>query len=96
MTGLGALEVRATLRQRDFDVEFHVEAGEVLAVLGPNGAGKSTALHVISGMVRPDAGVVRLGQRVLTDTAAGVAVPTYDRRARPVGRSCTCAGADAG
>ena len=80
MTGSGALEVRAVLRQRDFDVEFRVEAGEVLAVLGPNGAGKSTALHVISGLVRPDVGVVRLGQRVLTDTAAGVAVPTYDRR----------------
>jgi molybdate transport system ATP-binding protein len=37
-------------------------------------------LHLVSGLVRPDAGVVRLGERVLTDTAAGIAVPTYDRR----------------
>jgi molybdate transport system ATP-binding protein len=61
-------------------VEFSVSAGEVLAVLGPNGAGKSTALHVIAGLVRPDEGVVRLGKRVLTDTAAGVNVATHDRR----------------
>jgi molybdate transport system ATP-binding protein len=49
-------------------------------VLGPNGAGKSTALHVIAGLVRPDAGLVRLGDRVLTDTATGVNVATHDRR----------------
>ncbi len=74
------LQVRAVLAERDIDLAFDVAAGEVLAVLGPNGAGKSTALHVISGLVRPDAGVVRLGGRVLTDTEAGVFVPTYARR----------------
>lgn len=57
-----------------------MSAGEVLAVLGPNGAGKSTALHVISGLVRPDAGLVRLGDRMLTDTASGVNVATHRRR----------------
>jgi molybdate transport system ATP-binding protein len=74
------LQLRAVVAERDLDVEFSVSAGEVLAVLGPNGAGKSTALHVIAGLVRPDEGVVRLGDRVLTDTAAGVDVPTHDRR----------------
>ncbi|MCV7226274.1 sulfate/molybdate ABC transporter ATP-binding protein [Mycolicibacterium komossense] len=77
MTGL---QVRAVLAERDVDMEFGIAAGEVLAILGPNGAGKSTALHVISGLVRPDRGYVRLGDRVLTDTDAGVFVPTYDRR----------------
>ncbi len=37
-------------------------------MLGPNGAGKSTALHVIAGLIRPDAGTVRVGDRLLTDT----------------------------
>jgi molybdate transport system ATP-binding protein len=77
---MSELQVRGVLAERDFDVEFSVSAGEVLAVLGPNGAGKSTAMHVISGLVRPDSGLVRLGDRVLTDTDAGVFVPTYDRR----------------
>jgi molybdate transport system ATP-binding protein len=74
------LQLRAVVADRDLDVEFSVSAGEVLAVLGPNGAGKSTAFHVIAGLVRPDEGLVRLGERVLTDTAAGVNVATHDRR----------------
>jgi molybdate transport system ATP-binding protein len=77
---MSELQVRGVLAERDFDVEFAVSAGEVLAVLGPNGAGKSTTMHLISGLVRPDSGLVRLGDRVLTDTDAGVFVPTYDRR----------------
>ncbi|ORW50845.1 molybdenum ABC transporter ATP-binding protein [Mycobacterium paraense] len=77
---MSELQLRAVVAERDLDVEFSVSAGEVLAVLGPNGAGKSTALHVIAGLVRPDEGVVRLGDRVLTDTAAGVHVATHDRR----------------
>jgi len=74
------LQLRAVVAGRGLDVDFSVTAGEVLAVLGPNGAGKSTALHVVAGLVRPDEGVVRLGDRVLTDTAAGVNVATHDRR----------------
>ncbi|OBA57999.1 molybdenum ABC transporter ATP-binding protein [Mycobacterium sp. 1100029.7] len=77
---MSELHLRAVVADRRLDVEFSVSAGEVLAVLGPNGAGKSTALHVIAGLVRPDEGVVRLGDRVLTDTAAGVDVATHDRR----------------
>jgi molybdate transport system ATP-binding protein len=74
------LQLRAVVADRQLEVEFSVSAGEVLAVLGPNGAGKSTALHVIAGLLRPDEGMVRLGDRVLTDTAAGVNVATHDRQ----------------
>ncbi|MCV7099784.1 sulfate/molybdate ABC transporter ATP-binding protein [Mycobacterium palustre] len=77
---MSELQLRAVVAARRLDVEFSVRPGEVLALLGPNGAGKSTALHVIAGLVRPDDGLVRLGDRVLTDTAAGVHVPTHDRR----------------
>src|ERR1700739_1546853 len=77
---MSELQLRAVVADRHLDVEFSVSAGEVLAVLGPNGAGKSTALHVIAGLVCPDKGLVRLGDRVLTDTAAGVNVATHDRR----------------
>ncbi|BBX73439.1 sulfate/molybdate ABC transporter ATP-binding protein [Mycobacterium shinjukuense] len=77
---MSELQLRALVADRQLDVEFSVSAGEVLAVLGPNGAGKSTALHVIAGLLRPDEGHVRVGNRVLTDTATGVNVATHDRR----------------
>jgi branched-chain amino acid transport system ATP-binding protein len=41
------------------DVGFAVARGEICAVIGPNGAGKSSLLNVISGVYRPDRGVVR-------------------------------------
>lgn len=77
---MSGLQLRAVVAERGLDVAFTVPPGQVLAVVGPNGAGKSTALHVIAGLVRPDAGLVRLGDRVLTDTSAGVQVATHDRR----------------
>ncbi|GAB3205252.1 sugar ABC transporter ATP-binding protein [Marinactinospora endophytica] len=45
--------------------DFAAEAGTVHAVLGPNGSGKSTLLKVLTGVVEPDAGEVRLEGRPL-------------------------------
>ena len=41
-------------------VSLKILAGEVLAFLGPNGAGKTTTIKMIAGLVRPDAGWVRI------------------------------------
>ncbi|TMC26728.1 MAG: ATP-binding cassette domain-containing protein, partial [Chloroflexi bacterium] len=42
------------------DVSLNVNEGEFIAVLGPNGAGKSTLLKLLLGMLKPQAGVVRV------------------------------------
>lgn len=42
------------------DVTLSVRKGEILAVLGLNGAGKTTLVKILSGLITPDAGVVRL------------------------------------
>jgi len=46
-------------------VDFVLHPGEVLAIVGDNGAGKSTLIKHISGVYRPDAGEIRLGDVVL-------------------------------
>ncbi|HEY3506964.1 MAG TPA: sugar ABC transporter ATP-binding protein [Actinocatenispora sp.] len=43
------------------DVSLAIEPGECLGLVGRNGAGKSTVVSILSGLRRPDTGVVRLG-----------------------------------
>ncbi|HEY3379087.1 MAG TPA: ABC transporter ATP-binding protein [Armatimonadota bacterium] len=52
--------------------EFHVAQGESVLVTGPSGCGKTTLLHLLAGLLRPDAGEITIdGLRVdLLDTSA--------------------------
>src|SRR5690242_6098744 len=56
---MGVVKTFGTTRALD-GLELRVEPGEVHGFLGPNGAGKSTTLRVLLGLLRPDAGTVRL------------------------------------
>ena len=60
-------------------VSFRVAPGEVVGLLGPNGAGKTTCFNMTVGLVRPDAGTVRLGDEDLTR------LPMHLRARRGVG-----------
>ncbi|MDQ3812849.1 MAG: LPS export ABC transporter ATP-binding protein, partial [Armatimonadota bacterium] len=48
------------------DVSLEVHRGEVVGLLGPNGAGKTTSFYMIMGLVKPDSGVVHLGESNIT------------------------------
>ena len=52
-------------------VSFEARPGEIAGLIGPNGAGKSTLLRALAGLIRPDSGVVRLGDTPLTTLNAG-------------------------
>ena len=38
------------------DIDFHIDAGEIVGVIGPNGAGKSTLFNLITGLYKPTSG----------------------------------------
>jgi ABC-2 type transport system ATP-binding protein len=42
------------------DLSFAVGEGEIVALLGPNGAGKTTTIEILEGLLRADAGKVRI------------------------------------
>ncbi|MFM0718853.1 sugar ABC transporter ATP-binding protein [Paraburkholderia strydomiana] len=46
-------------------VDFRLFPGEVHTLMGQNGAGKSTLINVLTGVVAPDAGTIRLGGEVV-------------------------------
>lgn len=53
--------------------------GRVLALLGPSGCGKSTTLRAIAGLLRPQSGRIRFGDRAWFDPAARVDLPAARR-----------------
>ena len=42
------------------EVSFHVERGEIVALLGGNGSGKSTSINILTGLLKPDEGDVKI------------------------------------
>ena len=76
------LEV-AVLRTRpgfSLQATFAAPTPGVIALFGRSGSGKTTLVNIISGLIAPDAGEVRLGDDVLTDTHTAVDVPVERRR----------------
>ncbi len=57
------------------DVSLNVRRGEAVGLLGPNGAGKTTVFYMITGLIRPDKGMIELDGHDVTG------LPMY-RRAR--------------
>jgi len=68
---------RETLAPREFwalqDVNFDVGRGEAFGIIGANGAGKSTILKLLSGIMRPTRGALRVRGRMsaLIEVSAG-------------------------
>ncbi len=48
-------------------VDLNVPSGRITALVGPNGSGKTTLIQCVLGLVRPDAGWIQVGEKVLDE-----------------------------
>jgi lipopolysaccharide export system ATP-binding protein len=78
---LHASGLRKTYKHRAVvnDVALDLAQGEIVGLLGPNGAGKTTTFYLITGLIRPDRGTIRLDDEDITG------LPMYKRVRRGLG-----------
>ncbi|MCS7240345.1 MAG: ABC transporter ATP-binding protein [Candidatus Bipolaricaulota bacterium] len=60
-------------------VSFSVGDGEFCVLLGPSGCGKTTILQCIAGLIRPGAGEIVIGDKVVTSAEKNIFVRPQDR-----------------
>jgi iron(III) transport system ATP-binding protein len=80
--GLASVELRALTKRYGKAVavdgiDLTIEHGLMVCLLGPSGCGKTTTLRLIAGFIEPDAGEIRVGERVCS--APGKTLPPERR-----------------
>ena len=61
------------------DTEFQAPPG-ITVLYGRSGSGKTSVIQAVAGLMTPESGRVMLGNRVLLDTSAGIALPPHRRK----------------
>ncbi|CAN5587877.1 molybdenum ABC transporter ATP-binding protein [soil metagenome] len=77
-----SFDVDVSKRRGETEIACRFEAADGLTVLfAPSGAGKTSVLNMIAGLLRPDAGHVRVSGETLFDDAIGIDLPPERRGA---------------
>lgn len=75
------LSIKVSRHLGDFHLQLEVECRyPVTAVFGPSGAGKTTLLNLVAGLLRPDAGAIRIDGETLFDDQTGIDLPPERRQ----------------
>ena len=74
------IEKRLRADRREFHLRIAFSSDTDVTVLyGNSGAGKSLTMQSIAGLIRPDAGHIQVGERVLFDAVKSIDVPARER-----------------
>lgn len=63
----------------NLNIEFEVESNSITAVFGKSGVGKTTLLRVLSGLVIPESGLIKLNVVLWFDSATKFSLPSQKR-----------------
>ena len=56
------------------DISFSMNKGEFVAIVGPSGCGKSTLLSIISGLIEPEKGLIKINGKYLRESTPTLAI----------------------
>ncbi len=73
------IDVKKEFPSFSFSLKYDSNA-RITSLLGPSGSGKSVFLKIISGIIKPDEGIVKINDRVLFDSSKKINVPPQKRR----------------
>ena len=62
------------------DMAWEAPPAQILTLFGPSGAGKTTLLRAVAGLIRPQEGHIKIGERTVYDGASGTWIPPHQRR----------------
>jgi molybdate transport system ATP-binding protein len=77
------LDIRKTLAAgtQGFQLDVRLKTNsQRIVILGPSGSGKSLTLKAVAGLLRPDAGHIRIDDQVLFDAAKGIDLAPQKRQ----------------
>lgn len=61
-------------------LDLDIEDNSFITLLGPSGCGKTTTLRMIAGLETPTSGQIKIGDRVVFDSEAGINIPANKRK----------------
>ena len=62
------------------NLNLTIEDNAFVTLLGPSGCGKTTTLRMIAGLETPTSGRIKIGDKVVYDSALGINVPASKRK----------------
>ena len=83
---MAAIELKHVFKKYDDkvtavnDFNLTIEDKEFVVFVGPSGCGKSTTLRMIAGLETPTTGQIKIGDKVVFDSEAGINIPANKRK----------------